>query len=75
MLAMHPDCERCGRDLPAEAAGAFICSMECTFCAACVDGPLAGACPNCGGVLAERPSRVGDLLMRYPASTERHHGR
>ncbi|MEQ1639314.1 MAG: DUF1272 domain-containing protein, partial [Novosphingobium sp.] len=32
MLEMRPDCERCGIDLPAEAAGAFICSFECTFC-------------------------------------------
>src|SRR3546814_15831568 len=35
MLEMRPDCERCGTDLPAAAGGAFICSFECTFCAAC----------------------------------------
>ena len=37
MLAMRPNCERCGTDLPAEAPGAFICSFECTFCADCAD--------------------------------------
>jgi hypothetical protein len=37
MLEMRPDCERCGADLPADEPGAFICSMECTFCAACTE--------------------------------------
>src|SRR3546814_1967683 len=35
MLEMRPDCEKCGRNLPADLHGAFICSMECTFCANC----------------------------------------
>jgi hypothetical protein len=73
MLEMRPDCEACGRDLPADGEGAFLCSMECTFCASCVAGPLAGACPNCSGVLSPRPRRVGKLLERCPASTERRH--
>ena len=67
MLEMRARCEACGRDLPAEAEGAFICSMECTFCRDCVEGPLDGACPNCGGILSPRPTRVGALLQRYPA--------
>ena len=46
MLEMRPDCERCGRDLAAEAAGAAICSFECTFCADCA--ATLGNCPNCG---------------------------
>ncbi|MDP3782290.1 MAG: DUF1272 domain-containing protein, partial [Sphingopyxis sp.] len=25
MLEMRPDCEKCGRDLPANVHGAFIC--------------------------------------------------
>ena len=73
MLQMRPDCERCGRDLPPDAAEARICSFECTFCADCVDGPLAGICPNCGGELVRRPGRAEALLESYPASTERKH--
>ncbi|TMJ18629.1 MAG: DUF1272 domain-containing protein [Alphaproteobacteria bacterium] len=70
MLEMRPDCERCGRDLPADRHGAFICSFECTFCAACTD-LLEEICPNCGGDLLERPMRAGAALERHPASTER----
>jgi hypothetical protein len=70
MLEMRPDCERCGRDLPADRHGAFICSFECTFCDACTD-KLEEHCPNCGGDLLERPMRVGDALAKHPASTER----
>jgi hypothetical protein len=70
MLAMRPDCERCGRDLPPGDAGAHICSFECTFCGDCMTA-LAGICPNCGGELVRRPTRAQALLERYPASTER----
>ncbi|WP_188761662.1 DUF1272 domain-containing protein [Sandarakinorhabdus glacialis] len=70
-LDMRPDCERCGIDLPADAAGAMICSFECTFCAACVTGPLEGVCPNCGGGFEARPLRVGAALARNPASSAR----
>ncbi len=70
MLEMRPDCERCGADLPADAGGAFICSFECSFCAECADA-LDETCPNCGGELLDRPARVGAMLKRYPASTER----
>jgi uncharacterized protein len=73
MLAMRPDCERCGADLPAESGEALICSFECTFCRPCGEGPLGGRCPNCGGELVRRPSRVGDALARHPASAERRH--
>ena len=75
MLELRPDCERCGVDLPADVAGAHICSFECTFCADCAAGPLAGRCPNCGGDLQVRPLRVGVALGKYPASAERKHGR
>ena len=70
MLEMRPDCERCGADLPAEAPGAFICSFECTFCAECADA-LDDRCPNCGGVLMDRPSRAKALLDKFPASAAR----
>jgi uncharacterized protein len=75
MLAMRPDCERCGVDLPADVAGAHICSFECSFCAPCTIGPLAGRCPNCGGDLQPRPLRTGAALAKNPASAERRHGR
>ena len=71
MLEMRPDCERCGRDLPPASTEAYICSFECTFCAPCVEGPLASTCPNCGGELMDRPTRAKALHDRHPPSTER----
>ncbi len=70
MLAMRPDCERCGADLPAHAHGAFICSFECSFCADCADA-LDDRCPNCGGELTDRPVRARALLAKHPADTQR----
>ena len=64
MLKMKGHCERCRQRLPADEAGAFICSFECTFCASCA-GDL-GHCPNCGGDLVPRPCRAGELLAKYP---------
>jgi len=74
MLEMRPDCEKCGRDLPADRHGAFICSFECTFCDNCADR-LEERCPNCCGDLLERPMRTGEALVRNPASTKRHYKR
>jgi hypothetical protein len=71
MLQMRPGCECCDRDLPADAGGAFICSFECTWCRDCAQGRFALRCPNCGGDLLPRPTRVGDALARNPASTTR----
>jgi hypothetical protein len=71
MLQLRPNCECCDVDLPPDAAGARICSFECTFCAACAETRLAGLCPNCGGELVARPRRPALKLARYPASTER----
>lgn len=71
MLALRPNCERCDCDLPPESAAARICSFECTFCAACAEGPLQGVCPNCGGALVARPIRPRSKLGKFPASTER----
>ena len=69
-MSRHPNCERCGTDLPAEAPGAFICSFECTFCATCTDA-LDDRCPNCGGELMDRPTRTKALQEKFPASAER----
>lgn len=68
---MRPDCERCGVDLPASVAGAFICSFECTYCAECAEA-LDDICPNCGGELVDRPTRSVKKLADNPASTVRH---
>ncbi|MEH6722133.1 MAG: DUF1272 domain-containing protein [Qipengyuania sp.] len=70
MLEMRPDCERCGTDLPAESAGAFICSFECTFCTECAE-VLDDVCPNCGGELMDRPTRAKQLHEKFPPGTKR----
>jgi hypothetical protein len=59
MLELKPTCERCASALPPDSPDARICSYECTFCAPCADDELGGRCPNCGGVLERRPTRVG----------------
>jgi uncharacterized protein len=71
MLQLRPSCECCDKDLPPDSTEARICSFECTFCEACVDGPLKGHCPNCGGELVVRPRRAASKLGKYPASAER----
>lgn len=55
-LGMKATCERCEADL-AQDGEAYICSYECTFCAACTD-VMDRKCPNCSGVLERRPRRV-----------------
>jgi uncharacterized protein len=54
-LAMRVACERCGAPLKTDDV-VFICSYECTYCAAC-HAALEGRCKNCGGELARRPRR------------------
>ena len=54
---MRPSCECCDADLPPEAADAWICSYECTWCTACVGSCLEKRCRNCGGDLTSRPTR------------------
>lgn len=71
MLELRPSCECCDVDLPPHAANAFICTFECTFCAACTESKLKGVCPNCGGELVARPRRPESKLAKYPASTTR----
>jgi hypothetical protein len=71
MLQLRPSCECCDRDLPPASREAFICSFECTFCAACARAVLKGKCPNCGGELLRRPVRPAEKLEKYPPSAER----
>ncbi|WP_084420687.1 DUF1272 domain-containing protein [Henriciella litoralis] len=71
MLDMRPSCETCDRDLPADEAGAVICSFECTFCETCATDTHKNVCPNCGGAFQPRPIRDGAALDNFPASTRR----
>jgi len=71
MLQLRPGCECCDKDLPPDSPDARICSFECTFCASCAEGTLAGHCPNCGGELVVRPRRPASKLAKFPASTDR----
>jgi len=57
MLEMRAICEKCSKSLPHNSREAHICSYECTFCTACVEGVLHGVCPNCGGGFSPRPIR------------------
>jgi hypothetical protein len=54
-LEMRDHCEKCEHAL-AMNGEAFICSYECTFCAACAHA-MERICPNCGGELVPRPKR------------------
>jgi len=77
-LDLRPNCERCDRDLPPDAADARICSYECTFCVACVE-TLHNVCPNCGGGFETRPVRPstewrpGLSTAKRPPSAKRVH--
>ena len=70
MLEMRPNCECCDADLAPDQPDAMVCSFECTFCGVCA-AALKGKCPNCGGALVARPTRVGATLAKYPGSTAR----
>lgn len=54
-LQMKEACERCNAALEGMSE-AFICSYECTYCAACAK-MLFYECTNCGGELCPRPRR------------------
>jgi uncharacterized protein len=71
MLELRGFCECCAKELPPDSNEALICSFECTFCADCVRDVLDGVCPNCGGDLTKRPTRIGAALERNPAATAR----
>ena len=79
MLELRPTCENCNKALPANSSEARICTYECTFCAACVDGVLRNVCPNCGGGFVPRPIRPahnwkgGNFLGKDPASANVRH--
>lgn len=76
MLELRPVCENCRAALPPESTEARICSFECTYCRTCVEGSLAGVCPNCGGGFVPRPIRPsrdwkgGHFTGRYPPTEQ-----
>ena len=70
-LALRPNCECCGKELPADSPEAYICSFECTYCLECASKKLGFVCANCGGELVRRPIRPASKLGQNPASTER----
>ena len=57
MLEMRTVCERCDSPLDPTSTDAVICSFECTFCRGCAK-ELNDTCPNCGGLLVQRPPRA-----------------
>ena len=59
-LEMREQCEKCSRELPLDG-NAFICSYECTFCAACATA-MGATCPNCAGELVRRPNRKAPAI-------------
>lgn len=75
MLELRPTCENCNKPLPPSSTEAMICTYECTFCRACVEGILQNVCPNCGGGFCPRPNRPSrnlkndNYLGKDPAST------
>jgi uncharacterized protein len=79
VLELRPTCENCNKPLQPDATDARICTFECTFCEACVGGPLLGVCPNCGGGFVARPIRPAHTWKgwmprdKYPASTTVKH--
>jgi hypothetical protein len=56
-LEMRESCEKCTKTLAEDTAEAFICSYECTFCSRCA-ADMNRICPNCGGELVQRPTRI-----------------
>jgi len=70
MLEIRPTCEHCNKSLPHNSSEAMICTFECTFCKDCVENILQQVCPNCGGEFEKRPTRLQNLLEKYPVSTK-----
>jgi len=58
MLEMKSNCESCNTRVEPASTDVYICSYECTWCAACATDKFELICPNCGGNLVERPARV-----------------
>ena len=57
MLELKGHCENCRKKLNKDSSETYICSYECTFCAACAEEIYFKKCPNCSGDLQKRPAR------------------
>lgn len=57
-LEMKTKCEKCETAVSQDDL-VFICSYECTYCAACTM-TLGQRCPDCGGELVRRPRRAAE---------------
>lgn len=64
---MNTHCQACAASLDPGAA-AYICSYECTWCAACAERHD-GVCPNCEGELVRRPRRGARAATSAPLGT------
>jgi ribosomal-protein-alanine N-acetyltransferase len=69
MLHLKETCELCAKTLTKDSSEAFICSYECTYCAACANERLKLVCPNCNGDLQKRPSRKKKELILHNQNT------
>lgn len=69
MLHLKETCELCAKILTKDSLEAFICSYECTYCAACANERLKRVCPNCDGDLQKRPSRKKKELILHSQNT------
>jgi two-component system, LytTR family, sensor kinase len=67
-LQMKTHCEKCGASV-VQNGQAYICSFECTFCAACFS-ELLGKCPNCSGELVRRPRRTHPVTQANAETEE-----
>lgn len=65
---MNAHCQACAARLDPGAA-AYICSYECTWCAACAERHD-GVCPNCDGELVRRPRRGSCAATAAPPGAE-----
>ena len=73
MLEYRRNCEGCGRELALDDHQVYICSFECTWCAACTAAFPRCTCPNCGGNLALRPIRPRHLSHAPSAAGDQPH--
>lgn len=58
MLEMKSKCESCDTRVELNSTDVYICSYECTWCKACAEDKFERVCPNCGGHLVLRPTRI-----------------
>lgn len=58
MLEMKSNCESCDARTEPTSTDVYVCSYECTWCKPCAEDKFGLVCPNCGGHLVPRPTRI-----------------